>query len=150
MRLKPNSLKKIIIVIITEIITVLEHAVGDHRCKVETKHIACAKRGETCNRCQGKGKRATGAKRSKMRLRKVKILLVLLLLLDTVSEPSAFLFQVERGIRFLGQSYAAVETGQREMSSLSLTFKTLSPSGVLVYSGEVTWFLLFIFVKNLP
>lgn len=50
---------------------------------------------------------------------------------------------MERGIRFLGQSYAAVETGQREMSSLSLTFKTLSPSGVLVYSGEVTWFLLF-------
>ena len=47
-------------------------------------------------------------------------------------------FQVEQGIRFLGQSYAAVETGQREMTSLSFTFKTLSPSGVLVYSGEVT------------
>jgi len=31
-----------------------------------------------------------------------------------------------------------VETGQSEMSSLEFTFKTLSPSGVLVYSGEVT------------
>ena len=59
---------------------------------METEHIACAKRGGTCNRCQGKGKRATGAKRNKMRLRDVKILLVLLLLLVTVSELSCFFF----------------------------------------------------------
>ena len=46
--------------------------------------------------------------------------------------------QVEEGIRFLGDSYAAVETGQAQMTSLEFKFKTLSPSGVLVYSGEVT------------
>ena len=48
------------------------------------------------------------------------------------------LAQVEDGIRFLGDSYAAVETGESEMSSLEFTFKTLSPSGVLFYIGEVT------------
>lgn len=68
------------------------------RYKVETKQIACAKRGRTCNRCQGKGKCATGAKRNKMRLRKVKILLVLLLLLVTVSKRSAFF--VSGGARY--------------------------------------------------
>lgn len=51
----------------------------------------------------------------------------------------AFFFQVEKGIRFLGDSYAAAETGQAQMVSLQVTFKTLSPSGVLVYSGEVTF-----------
>ena len=48
-----------------------------------------------------------------------------------------FFFQVEQGIRFLGQSYAEVETGQQNITSLFLRFKTLYPSGVLVYSGEV-------------
>ena len=46
---------------------------------------------------------------------------------------------MEEGIRFLGNSYAAVETGEAQMKSLEISFKTLSPSGVLVYSagGEV-------------
>ena len=38
----------------------------------------------------------------------------------------------------MGDSYAAVETGQAEMSLLEFAFKTLSPSGLLFYIGEVT------------
>lgn len=58
---------------------------------------------------------------------------------------------VEEGIRFLGNNYAAVETGEAQMTSLEISFKTLSPSGVLVYtaSGEGPWFYLALFHGNI-
>lgn len=62
---------------------------------------------------------------------------------------SGLLPMVEQGIRFLGQSYAAVEPGQSQMTSISLKFKTLSPTGFLVYSGEGPVFYLALFHGNL-
>ncbi|XP_068694373.1 laminin subunit beta-1-like isoform X2 [Montipora foliosa] len=57
--------------------------------------------------------------------------------------------RVEQGIRFLGQSYAEVETGQQNITSLFLRFKTLYPSGVLLYSGEGPFFYMALFHGNL-
>ena len=58
---------------------------------------------------------------------------------------TSVLFQVERGIRFLGQSYAEVATGQQNITSFSFAFKTLHPSGLLLYNGEVKWTLFHFF-----
>ena len=63
---------------------------------------------------------------------------MLILLCNKLDALFHFSAQVEDGIRFMGDSYAAVETGQSEMSLLEFSFKTLSPSGVLFYIGEVT------------
>ncbi|XP_078373908.1 laminin subunit alpha-like [Oculina patagonica] len=62
---------------------------------------------------------------------------------------SGLLPVVEEGTRFLGDSYAAVETGQAQMTSLEFTFKTLSPSSVLVYSGEGPFFYVALLHGNI-
>ena len=61
------------------------------------------------------------------------------------SDMTPVIFQVERGIRFLGQSYAGVATGQQNMTSFSCAFKTIHPSGLLLYNGEVKWTLFYFF-----
>lgn len=57
--------------------------------------------------------------------------------------------RVERGIRFLGQSYAGVATGQQNMTSFSCAFKTIHPSGLLLYNGEGPFVYVAIFHGNL-
>ncbi|XP_048583639.1 laminin-like protein epi-1 [Nematostella vectensis] len=62
------------------------------------------------------------------------------------------LSSVEEAIRFRGDGYAGLSSGITDMNSLSLKFKTLQPSGLLVYSGDVStgyYFFLALFHGNL-
>ncbi|KAK3731434.1 hypothetical protein QZH41_013619, partial [Actinostola sp. cb2023] len=67
-------------------------------------------------------------------------------------DSCGILRRVERCIRFRGNSFAAISTGVRNITKLSIKFKTLNPGGVLVFGADSSvnyFFYLALFHGNL-